>query len=127
MSGGSYNYLCFKTPDQLWEAIAENDITSMSERLSALGIHDASVETAAVQLLVEQFENNMLRKLSRLAGIWRAVEWHDSGDWGKGHIDEAVAKYRTRRGDDNPIGCSNCGAIPDLKTGCICRGKGEEG
>lgn len=92
MSGGSYEYLCFKD----WHDIAnaQHQIIAMCDRLIELGYEDVAAETEALRLRLRQQEVLINATLKRLSGVWEAVEWKDSGDSGLEYIEEAVKKYR---------------------------------
>jgi hypothetical protein len=94
VSGGSYNYLCWT--DDLPELLDRaGNLDEMSKRLAGLGYAaDAARETEELLLLLRQFHNRAMARVERLSGVWKAVEWWDSGDWGEGRLREALAKYR---------------------------------
>lgn len=93
MSGGSYNYLCGKSSEDIIEA--EGDLQRMSDRLAGLGYApDAAKETEELILIIRQFRNRVDARIYRLGKVWQAVEWWDSADWGEDSLKEALAKYR---------------------------------
>lgn len=92
MSGGSYNYLCYKDVFEL-ESHRE-ELNRMRDRLIELGHLDAAKETESIILTLDSFKVRMEARLSRLKDVWRAVEWLDSGDYGKEQVAEAVKKYQ---------------------------------
>jgi len=92
MCGGSYEYLCYKDPDDLIHRI--DLIDNMKNRLIELGYLDAAKETESIKLIINQFTVNMGARLDRLSEIWRAVEWMDSGDSGIERVEEEIKKYR---------------------------------
>ena len=94
MSGGSYNYLCYKDANEINQS--EQDIKDMVERLSSLGYLDAAKETESVLLEIRAFDVRMSARLERLSNVWQSVEWCDSGDWGEDSIKKAVEEYRTK-------------------------------
>jgi hypothetical protein len=93
MSGGSYNYLCnaWDLPDLIEH---RTELKEMADRLTDLGHVDAAKETAALLLEINRAEVWALARAERLSEVWRAVEWHDSSDWGADAIDKALDKYR---------------------------------
>lgn len=100
MSGGSYNYLCLKDADQIRER--EEELQWMADRLSELGYaQDAAQETMEVLLTIRAFETRMQARIDRLRGIWRAVEWWDSGDSGEDSLEHELKVYR---GEDTDVG-----------------------
>lgn len=93
MSGGSYNYLCFKDAEQLFNI--QGIIEDMHERLSGLGYaNDAALETEMVLDLIRLFRSRAAYHLERLHWIWYAVEWWDSGDYSEDDVKEEIEKYR---------------------------------
>lgn len=95
MSGGSYDYLFMKDPDELLHSHHQENIESMAARLAGLGYaQDAALETENVLLILRQFEVRMRARLDRLSGVWKAVEWWDSCDSGEDSVKEALARYR---------------------------------
>lgn len=94
MSGGSYNYLCNTWDlDRLLEH--EGDLEAMSLRLAGLGYAgDAARETEELLLLLRQWKNRAEARVERLRGVWKAIEWWDSSDWGEDDVRKALTKYR---------------------------------
>lgn len=93
MSGGSYNYLYCKDPDQIIDEQAE--LERMSSRLAGLGYAvDAARETEELILIIRQFKNRVGTRIDRLSPVWKAIEWWDSADWGEEEVKAALAKYR---------------------------------
>ena len=92
MSGGSYNYLCYKDSDDIWGAI--KDLKSMRERLTELGFLDAATETESVMLMLDSFTVRLEARIDRLNEVWRSVEWMDSGDSGIESVEKAIEQYR---------------------------------
>lgn len=93
MSGGRYDYLFTKDPEQLFEYI--ETVERMADRLAGLGYaQDAARETQELLLLLRQAIVRIEVRKQRLAGVWHAVEWWDSMDSGEGDVKEALAEYR---------------------------------
>lgn len=92
MSGGSYNYLCYKDGIEIFER--KEELNSMRERLTKLGYLDAAKETESVLLIMDSFEVRLQARLDRMRDVWQAVEWCDSGDSGKEDVENAIEKYR---------------------------------
>lgn len=88
MSGGSYNYLFVR------ELCTDTeDIERMAARLRELGHADAAEHTNQVVVSM-----NRARELqAQLAGVWQAVEWFDSCDWGPDDVTDAVTKWRASK------------------------------
>lgn len=96
MSGGSYNYLGCISYDDLGELLAkESDLREMADRLAGLGYaRDAARETEELLTMLRQWKTRAEVRVKRLHGVWHAVEWWDSCDWGEDRVHEALAKYR---------------------------------
>lgn len=93
MSGGSYEYICFAEPLELFEKISE--IQRMSDRLAELGYaSDAASETQNLLLTIRQYENRIRTMHNRLSAVWKSIEWWDSADSGEKQVKEALEKYR---------------------------------
>jgi hypothetical protein len=93
MSGGSYDYLCHKDIEDLFNM--DRQLQEMSDRLAGLGYaDDAARETQEFILNLRQFRNRIEAAAKRLNGVWYAVEWWDSGDYGEEQVKEALAEYR---------------------------------
>lgn len=93
MSGGEYEYLYIQDAHTLM--LKTHIIQAMADRLAELGYaSDAARETQELLLTVRQYENRIDVMQARLAGVWKAVEWCDSGDWGEDEIKRALGKYR---------------------------------
>lgn len=93
MSGGSYDYLCHKSADEL--LAMEEQLQKMADRLAALGYaNDAAAETMDTLLEVRRVKNRINARIDRLAHVWRAVEWWDSCDSSEDGVTQALALYR---------------------------------
>ena len=92
MSGGSFEYLCFK---EIEELIGNTElIESMHKRLIELGFDDAASETAHLLLTLRQHQNYLQAMLDRMKDVWHAVEWYDSSDWGIAQVRRILWEYR---------------------------------
>lgn len=94
MSGGSYNYLCYKDASMIWDSTGT--LSDMAQRLAGLGYAaDAAAETESLLLLLRQAEIRIQTRIDRLSKVWRAVEWWDSGDSGEDGLKQALSEYRS--------------------------------
>lgn len=91
MSGGSFDYLCHREVDELFQC---ERLEPMITELIDMGYKDAAKETMALKLLVDQTKVRMEVYLDRLRPVWKAVEWYCSGDSGMEAVEEAIRKYR---------------------------------
>ncbi|MGW2520448.1 hypothetical protein ACWC09_26235 [Streptomyces sp. NPDC001617] len=85
MSGGSYDYLYFQVSEFGGH---REQLERMAERLE--GLSYATEAAAATRRILE------LTGDERLTGVWRAVEWWDSGDYSEDQVRKAVAAYQER-------------------------------
>lgn len=93
MSGGSYDYLYSKDVSDLVNS--RSTLDDMASRLQGLGYaNDAAKETLSILHSIEHFQTRMENRLSRLSGVWKAVEWWDSCDTGSEYLDDELKKYR---------------------------------
>lgn len=93
MSGGSYDYLCYKEISRLINS--QSDLESMQERLSGLGYaEDAAQETMQLIQSIRQFERLTEVLIERLRPVWRSVEWWDSADISEDWLKVSLYEYR---------------------------------
>lgn len=94
MSGGSWNYLYCKEIDELMNGSSTELLQDMADRLNSAGFEDVAKDT---QRLVEYIKSASIRietLFETLSPVFKAVEWFDSGDWGKETLNNEVLKYR---------------------------------
>lgn len=90
MSGGSFNYVCYKVDDetQIFEALPE--LRNMETRLRSYGKHDAADEVLTFIATVETAQRRLRRLGKRIAPLLEAVEWWQSGDCGVDRVDDVM-------------------------------------
>lgn len=98
MSGGSYDYLCYKGPDELvGNTHNQENLERMAARLAGLGYaKDAACETEELLLVLRKIDVRLQSRIQRLAGIWKAIEWWDSCDASEEWVKSALAEYRQK-------------------------------
>lgn len=99
MSGGSWNYLCYKDIDELMNCSSTELLQDMVDRLNSAGFKDVAKDT---QRLVEYIKSASIRietLFETLSPVFKAVEWFDSGDWGEETLNNEILKYRNARLD----------------------------
>lgn len=79
MSGGSFNYLFTQEP------YSDRDLELMAQWLRDHGMPEAAEDTLALRCP---------RASGALEDLWRAVEWHVSGDWGVERVERAHHVYK---------------------------------
>lgn len=100
MSGGSWNYLYCKEIDELMNGSSTELLQDMADRLNSAGFEDVAKDT---QRLVEYIKSARIRietLFEVLSPVFKAVEWFDSGDWGKEALNNEILKYRNARLDN---------------------------
>lgn len=104
MSGGSFSYICYKDPVDLFECT--EIIERMADTLAEMGYAPrAERETRKVLKEIEAFRGRM-KEVSvgigldsgRLQKVWKAVEWWKSMDWGEDQVKLAVEEYDKEEG-----------------------------
>ena len=95
MSGGSYEYLCFKDSGELLSGGNDKMLQSMADRLSGLGYaNDAAKETQELLQIIKQSRDRLDTIRERLSPLWRAIEWWDSCDSGEDDFKKVLNSYR---------------------------------
>jgi hypothetical protein len=81
MSGGSFNYVCFKL-DGDGSDVAQSlpDLRDMEQCLRDLGKHEAANEILRGIIKIETAINRLTVVGSHLAPLAKAAEWWQSGD-----------------------------------------------
>lgn len=91
MSGGSYDYLCFKSAYDIGGHTDE--LLRMISRLKELGYHDVAMTSENVLKIFKALE----RQISKVTPVWKVVEWYDSGDVGIEDVVADVEAFRLRK------------------------------
>lgn len=90
MSGGSFNYVCYKLSDDLRIFSALDDLRDMEDYLRALGKIDAADELGKAVKQLENLQQQVLRVGMNIYDLTRAVEWWVSADGDEEDIQEAL-------------------------------------
>lgn len=94
MSGGRYNYLCYKEPEELLCGNNIDYLEDMCGLLLKLGYDDIARD---MQRLVEYCKTayNRMDVLShQLNDVMHAIEWYESSDYGLDNLKEHLENYR---------------------------------
>lgn len=94
MSGGSFDYLCYKDVPELMEPSGISELESMIQHLQEYGYEDIARDT---QRLIEYIQSASIRievLSENLNGVFHAVEWHESGDICRDTMIAELEKYR---------------------------------
>jgi hypothetical protein len=95
VSGGSFDYLCSR--HSLVELMERTDsIDAMGQTLRNAGHLAAAAATESILADIKAFEESVLARVESLRGVWKAVEWNASGDWGPEAITEEVDAFHAQ-------------------------------
>jgi hypothetical protein len=88
MSGGSFDYVCFKVEDS--DILSSlDDVRKVEDYLRKIEKHDAADEVLMFIKEVETHQRRLRVIGSRIAPVLKAAEWVCSGDSGNDAIDNA--------------------------------------
>lgn len=94
MSGGSYGYLCYKETQDLFSSSCIDNMAEMEQYLLAAGYKDIAKDVRRLIEYIKIAENRISVLHEDLAGVFHAIEWYASGDWGKDQMHKALENYR---------------------------------
>ena len=93
MSGGSYDYLCGASGDDVLSGVKNEVLRRMADRLTPL-CPEAAVQTEQIIVVCAMMRTRIEARLELLRDLWQAVEWRDSGDTDDSRLLEAIRKWR---------------------------------
>lgn len=101
MSGGSFDYVCFKDFSQLVNGEGIHSLLELVDFMEHTFPHEtATVESRAmyewVRKLARHLENDP-PELTALQKVWKAVEWWKSGDYGKDAVIEELRAFEVQK------------------------------
>lgn len=94
LSGGSFEYLCYKDVPELMNSSSIANLESMVHHLQEYGYEDIARDT---QRLIEYIQSASIRievLSENLNDVFHAVEWHESGDISRETMIERLENYR---------------------------------
>lgn len=95
MSGGSFNYLyCKENIDDL--LYHTDDLDDMREALIKYGYEDIAKDTQRLIEYIKSAEVRVTVLAKNLQGVFKAVEYYESGDWGEETMLSKLEEYRRR-------------------------------
>lgn len=95
MSGGSFDYLCFKLEDDVgYEQL--QGLHKMEEYLRGRGKHELADEFLRIILLAESHARRLQVTFQHLSSIVHDVEWWASFDIGEDDLDKAAEKFLSK-------------------------------
>lgn len=95
MSGGSYNYLFCKEVPDLFSGSSIKDMEDMEATLLSCGYKDIAKDVRRLIEYINSAENRISVLHEQLRDVFHAVEWYDSGDYGKASLYKALDAYRS--------------------------------
>lgn len=98
MSGGSFDYLCYKAcfPGELM--VVTGTMREMACALRALPAGgEAADETLGLAVLLDMIAKVVGAEAEALEDVWRAVEWWRSNDTSEEFAVAAIARYNAKR------------------------------
>lgn len=101
MSGGSFNYACFKVTDTREVFSAMDDIEHIEKYLRSINRHSAADEVFRYYQDLKTISRHLAIMGERLEPLLYATEWCASGDWNEDGIDAAYQKL-IGLADDKP-------------------------
>lgn len=94
MSGGAFDYLCYRETDELFNHIA--DLESMKQSLICYGYEDIAKDTQRLIEYIKSAKVTVETLKDMLEPVFHAVEWYESGDYSKDRMVEELEKYRKK-------------------------------
>lgn len=68
----------------------------MGQTLRYAGHDQVAAATESILADMRAFEESILARVEALRGVWKAVEWEASGDWGSEQIVEEIAAFNKK-------------------------------
>ena len=93
MSGGSFEYVCFKLEDEneIFKSLPQ--LERMVSYLHDRGKHEAADEIHKIKLQLETLQHRALVVGGYIKDLAYACEWWASGDWGEETFDETWKEH----------------------------------
>ena len=92
MSGGSYNYLYCKDPEEIFANVTYVD--DMAETLVKLGYSDVASDMTRLAEYIKSAYNRISVLSQQLKPIMKAVEYYEDCDYSEENVKAAVERYR---------------------------------
>ena len=94
MSGGSFNYLCYKDTEDLFNRIS--DLEDMRESLIKYGYEDIAKDTQRLIEYIKSAKCTIGTLKDMLEPVFHAVEWYESADYSEKDYIETVDKFKAK-------------------------------
>ena len=95
MSGGSFNYLYCKEPEQLFDNSVIGDLADMEVILLTRNYTDVARDVRRLIEYIKSARNRVDVLQAQLKPVLKAVEWYESADYGDTDLAKAIEEYRT--------------------------------
>ena len=92
MSGGHYNYIQYKEPDELFALVSE--LEDMSDDALLLGYDDIAKDLRRLVEYIKSAKTRVEVLSSQLKEVMRGLDYYQSCDIGKESLDDIIEKYR---------------------------------
>ena len=99
MSGGSYDYLYCKDPEELFENVTY--IEDMADTLVKLNYLDVARDMTRLSEYIKTALNRVSVLSEQLKPIMKAVEYYEDCDYSLETLNKTIEKYRADGGDAN--------------------------
>lgn len=93
MSGGSLNYLYFKDAAELMNAVADLEVVE-AELLHTFEAKDVAKDVRRLIEYINSANNRISVLAEQLKEVMHAIEWYDSGDYGRESVNRCLNDYR---------------------------------
>lgn len=94
MSGGSYNYLCNKQPDDLLSC--REDLERARDDLIHYGAGDVAGVVSEILALATVYRQSVDPRMAAIEHVLHELEWWQSNDHSEADFRKAVNEYRAR-------------------------------
>lgn len=92
MSGGSFNYLYCKNPNEVFAAV--NDVEDMAEILVKMGYLDVARDMMRLSEYIRTAYNRIDVLSTQLKPVMKAVEWYEDSDISEDSMKKTIDIYR---------------------------------
>lgn len=92
MSGGSFDYLYCKEPEELFNRVEY--IEDMSEIALKLGYRDIALDLTRLAEYIKSAKIRVTVLQEQLKEVMRSIEWYESADIGEDTLKERFEEYR---------------------------------
>lgn len=95
MSGGSFEYVCYKAQDDTVFQATEQ-LQEMATYLRQVNKPDIASEIEAFTNYILEMKEAAIKRGMQISDLLKAVEWWASGDWSESSVDTAWQEYQQK-------------------------------